>query len=981
MTIYRNEAMKQIHRLLMIAFAVCLLTSCAEETLGLSGSNSDKVTLSLQYNEATPKVVRVSRSAATTAENALNNLQVFVFDENDKLKGYKYIGDRSLLKQDGTVGTVDVKTVTGNVYIYAVANVPTSLYKITGEKSIPITEDDAWNEDKAQAGEIEFTLADLKKVLFDRQAGEVDITEANFMMSGTANGGSACTVTNNNGIVSLTSPTSGSDAAIIKLHRIVSKVKFMVTAGTGVTFTPTKYEICNIPQFGSLIEGGETVSSNTFDTYTNTFDKQDTETENNKLYNTFSLYLPENLQDKKPGTTISDWTDREIDNGDQAADKAFTNAPDNGTYIVLYGNYSKGNVIAETKYFIHLGDFGSNVEDFNVERNCYYLYKATVTGVTSLDIDAQTFKDTDGSGEGIVLDLTTGTVFNLDSHYGKVDMTFNKSDISKVKVGDNQYDGIYFMAKDIRGASGICAAYIDGSELKIKQGNSTLFSGDELSNADWVEFLQGSDKDYPGKGSSGLQSLVDVLKELLENKDNTSSFWTVTNLGTRRNPNYSYSKTYTCFVNENFYEDKYWNDFVNKDQRYVYIARELDSSIDGRTLNGNVIYGIRQYSIQTFYDLKEVSSINAYGCETLYDDNYENHSSNTYTAKSLCWGDKGGNESSWSQSEQWNGRKHLLGALGFSTETSQTATTTWATKTWSQLRAGDSYGDKYRWARFVCMSRNRDNNGNGTIDADEVRWYAPTMQQYLGLYIGKSALEPNARLFNGNTGDLYVNINWLKREEPALHYWSSSPSGTSYIYWAEEGIATSNKVVGEGSGRQDSAPCGVRCVRNLPKAQGGGSDVEPDKYYTLLNQEINLSHIDNSAIRVTQQTDELIPHTEASVVNKAAQKFIVAQSTSSSTTSNNATVDENTVCSQYSEGGYKWRAPNLMELGLMNVLRDDKATSASTMHACRTHFSNTNFRYSWIINDSGFVQMNHSSQGQKPTDAVVIRCVRDAMDE
>lgn len=964
--------MKHIYRLLTIAYAVCLLTSCAEETLGLAGSNGDKVTLSLQYSESTPRVVRVSRTAATTAENALNNLQVFVFDENGKLKGYKYIGDRSLLKQDGSKGTVDIKTTTGDAYIYAVANVPTSLYTISSDNAIPTTVDDAWNEDKAQAGDIDFTLNNLKKILFNRAVGDIDITEANFMMSGSVNNGALCTISRSGNITTLTNPTSGSDDAVIKLHRIVSKVKFRVTAGSGVTFTPTKYDICNIPISGSLIEDGTTSTESTFTTYTNTFSAQDTETENNRTYNTFTVYLPENLQQKKNSETLSSWEDREADNGTEAADKVFTNAPDNGTYLVLYGNYSNsgGTIIAETKYFIHLGDFRSaNYDDFNVERNCYYIYTVTITGVNSLTIDSEIFKDEDGSGEGIVLNLKSGTVHNLDSHYGKVDITFNKSDISKIKVGETWYDGIYFLTKDIRGTSGICAVYIDGSTVKVDKGNTGVFSGDEAFNADWLEFREGSDQDYPGKGSSKLKSLVAVLKELLENRNNTS-FWG------------NSAKTYTCFVNENFYDDRHWNEFVNKDQRYMYIARELTPSTDGRTLNGNVIYGIRQRSIQTFYDLAEASTINAYGCETNYDDNYENHSSNTFTAQSLCWGDKGGNISQWAANEEWNGHNRMLGFLGFATKTSSKGTTT----TWSRLRNSDSKGyDQYRWARFACMSRNRDNNGDGVIDADEVRWYAPTIQQYIGMYIGKDALEPEARLFNGNTNNLNKDWYWLSRKSPALHYWSSTTNLANFIYWAEEGLALGNRTVGLGS-NSDAAPCAIRCVRNLPKDIGAsGAGAEPDKYYTVSEREFNLTHMYKSALRTIPQETELIPHTEADPANKPAQKFVVAQNVSASTTSIHAAMDEVTVCSQYTEGGYKWRAPNLMELGLINVVLGDEAQHSNDHRACRTHFSNTNFRYSWIINDNnddgtdkpGYIQMNGTSEAQKPDTPVVIRCVRD----
>ncbi len=36
----------------------------------------------------------------------------------------------------------------------------------------------------------------------------------------------------------------------------------------------------------------------------------------------------------------------------------------------------------------------------------------------------------------------------------------------------------------------------------------------------------------------------------------------------------------------------------------------------------------------------------------------------------------------------------------------------------------------YQQAVRACMSRNRDLNGNGTIEANEVKWYMASVDQY-----------------------------------------------------------------------------------------------------------------------------------------------------------------------------------------------------------------------------------------------------------
>lgn len=959
-------------------------SSCSENIFLGEGEGRDCV-LSITYDQLLPKEIQVSR--ATASENALNNLQVFVFDAEEnsstfgKLKGYKYVGDASLLKQDGSIGSVDIKTTTGPAYIYAVANVPTSIYKVgnignknSGITTIPTSETEAWNEDKAKKGDYEFTLGDLKGIPFQRESNEFNITEANYMMAGCANDGEACTIGENTSVsnnATITSPT-GNDQ-IIQLRRIVSKVKFMVTAESGITFTPTRYQIMNIPRIGQLVRSSNqenNVEPADFESLTGSFTKQNEETVSGYTYNTFSVHLPENIH---TNTSVTTWADREADENDSNGDKVFVNAPKGSTYVVVTGNYEgplstdksvdgyNTKVQATVKYYVHLGDFGSDSRgytDFSIERNCDYTFKVRIAGVNSIKVEAE--KESDGfqpGAEGTVLSYATdnATVITLDSHYGKIDMTFKKNKLPS----DGKF---YVMVEDIRSNNSNNGFYtVTADNVTYRRDNQDVaVSG--ITNSDWLELVAGSDQEYSALFTNGVKNkaltIVNVLQEILKNK-NTNSFWT------------NGSKTYTCFVNENYYEDKSWNEFVNKDPRILYIANKKEESSDGRSIYAEIYYGIKQNSIQTFYNTDLASSVNAYGCETDYDDNYEGHSSNTYSRQSIYWGDNDRGESTSTRSEKWDGRKHMLGSLESGNSTSLT------TKLWSDLRKTDGYADRYRWARLVCMSRNRDNNGDGKIDEDEVRWYAPTMQQYLGLYIGKNALESEARLFNASTKDLNVSDYWTKRKAPALHYWSSTQD-EPYIYWAEEGIATSSNAVGDGN-NNDTAPCGIRCVRTLPKDKGSGTTVSPEEYYSYnsATREISLKNMVNSAIRTSSQNKELPPHTEEDVSNMASSQFVVAQNVSSTTTSEDVTTDDNTVCSNYSEDGKTWRAPNLMELALLNVVLGDVATSSSNYRACRTKFTNTDFRYSWVISETN-IMMNHSSESNKPTDTVVVRCVRDS---
>jgi len=990
---------KKLFYLAVIA-TTCMFTACSEDVFNSFAEGDERnVTVNIPYRMLSPKVVSMTR--ASSSENALNNLQVFIFDETGSLTGYKYVSGTSNLQQDGAKGSIAIKTKTGKARIYAVANVPTSIYSVNspnGEYNIPTNGGEAWSEADVQAGNKSgFTLNVLMKCSFLRAADQFHITESNFLMSGMMNDGELCNIKGDGTLTPLTSEgatNTAENADLIKLNRIVSKLKFVVKEGTGVTFKPTGYEIHNIPRQSALIKDGSNVNVEPagFETMKGTFDLSNMtrETVNGdevRSYMFENIYLPENIQNHNRQAMPTSWLDREKDNGYEYAEKTFTTAPENGTYLLLTGSYSgpftdeevTGTAEATAKYFIHLGDFSSGEDwsDFNVERNCSYIYTLTIHGINSIsaEVTKETAEQTNGSAEGIVLNLKNGEVYAVDSHYGQLDFTFERNNITTENNGNEneQLSLMYFLARDIQGTTGVCRLSKDANgNYSLETEYNSMWNGTTLTNeynaadwepksANWIKFMDGSDRDYPGESSSELKGLVCVLKELIDNKDN-DSFWT------------DGKKTYTCFIDENFYSDRYWSEFVNTDPRYIYICKELHNSTDKRSIKGAVIYGIQQKSIQTAYNLNEAATVNACGCETDHDDNYGNHSSNVGDKLILYWGSR----STVSNSDSWNGRSNMLQEL----DNSSSGAFGKNDRSWAQLSKDVGASGKiqrYRWAQYSCMSRNRDINGDGTIQDDEVRWYAPTMQQYFGLFIGENAIIPEAHLFTGKTSDLQTSWSWTKRKAPALHYWSSAKE-TQFVYWSEEGIATSDMRVGQGGG--DSAPWAVRCIRNLPKGKGSANVDTPDKYYSFdaANREILLTSMNAYAVRTSIQTEELPAHNETSVINKPAHKFAVAKKTSSSATSVNVTTDAATVCSQYHEdgdGGAKWRAPNLMELGLIQLALSEKASSATTKEACRTQFSNTNFRYSWIIDTAGKIIMNANSEGDKPTNTVAVRCVRD----
>lgn len=375
--------MKKVMKLAYLLMGVALLLSSCSEDIFPGGSESNEdVTISLAYSDVSPRDIVVNSRATPEEERHLNNLYIYIFDGNGNLKGYKGIEGEVNLNQSTSSTTkaeiTDIKTRSGESYIYAVANINTGLYPI--ETSNGTVEADKLpinlNEDKARAGEYSFTLDQLKALTFKRSDTSIDITSA-FLMSGAVKEGKLVNIT--------TAGTIAGDDNAIRLSRIVSKVKFTIKAAntTGVTrsFKLETYDIMNIAVDGSLvgkIDGNSRKKPTSVNNdIGNTVRPNDVE--NDAQF--FEVYLPENLQDAVNNVT----TQAEREDDSQSIPKVFTNAPAYGTYVMLKGKYeettSSSTKSADVTYYVHLGDCSKYVNNYDVERNCKYTYNITVEGV------------------------------------------------------------------------------------------------------------------------------------------------------------------------------------------------------------------------------------------------------------------------------------------------------------------------------------------------------------------------------------------------------------------------------------------------------------------------------------------------------------------------------------------------------------------------------------------------------------------------
>ncbi len=920
-----------------------LLSSCSEDIFPGGSESNEDVTISLAYSDVSPRDIVVNSRATDAEERHLDNLYIYIFDGNGNLKGYKGIEGADNLYQNTSnsqKATVSgIKTRSGESYIYAVANISTGLYPVetssgtVAANKLPIN----LNEEKARAGEYDFTLDQLKALPFTRNNPNTIQIPSAFLMSGAVKEGNLVNIT--------TAGTIANGENDIRLSRIVSKVKFTIKKYTddGVqrSFKLANYDIMNIAMNGTLIGSidgnikkkisNDTDVSNIVGQTLGVNDVDETGAEY------FEAYLPENLQDAKQ--SVTNQAKREDD--DKSDPKEFTNAPKYGTYVVLKGKYEEtkdgSTKTADVTYYVHLGDCSANYNDYNVERNCKYTFNITVAGVDKIIVEAKKEGNDQPGAEGVVLKYgNTGKNLTLDSHYEYMVMRFYKEDIQKLKQNNlGYYYQVYALGKKT-----------EPINVKDKANPTTQEHQNQLNGVDtsWIEFAitgrnsskssygsandgRGTPCDYPGK--SKAMNIETFLKRLYDKADD-ESFWT--------NGNYIDA---TCFVSENYYSNLNWDKYVNNvDKRAFYVANNVWVSEDTRSVYAEAQYGLTQHNIQTFYDRSQAGKVTAYGCETINDEEKSNGDSD-FNLNDQVDGSNG--------NDYWNGRANMKKDIFRNGK---------PVKTWDDLK--DKKDDLYYSLRIACMRRNRDLDGNGKISEDEMRWYAPATQQYAGIWIGEQIISKESKLFKKSTADLDYNNDSKNR----MVYYSSTKDAESFL--SEEGMATGNY----NSTTSPYRPKYVRCIRNL-KSGDLGYDKTPDRYFSYDNstKTVTLDKVDQDALNITGEQGELNNHTERDEGNKPAQKFtIAAKKWNTGYYNNYGTWIQPSAANVYN-GNYQcygrysenkktnWRVPNQRELCIMTMVAPDDVTKNT---ACRTKFSNMSFRQSWTYNSSNIVTMSLS---------------------
>lgn len=872
-------------RYILVLLAGTFLLSCTGEDMEVNRENQYEpgVGTSISLKLGIPGMDLVQTKAGESYEDYLeyvSNLLVVVFNAD----GSFHLEHEQMYNHNQGTDKVDITSIeSGKKYIYAVANTNSSLFN---DNNTDLTE---ILKAQARKGRESF----LKAAVDMCQEFE-GITEGRFLMSG-----KYVAASNDAGDGSVTIPrTGGTLQGVIELVRVQATVVFSIKGGDGVDFTPTHFQVCNLPKSSNLFEQTSDVANGTyFNTEMLTYDS---------FKDSIFFYPMENR--KQPSANVAAYRDR----------MDMANA--SSTYVVIKGIYSgkadhykdfdkdnytgKENAEAQVTYYIPLGYVNGNLNDYNVRRNTKYIYSITVNGVDDIVLEVVSDEEKSSVEDGDVIYLNGGKVIDLDAHYASGILTFNKADLESKSE-------ITYKVK---------SPYTSGYQTGV--------------DSDWVKFvINGKSQGvysqqtvaYPGDNSSSLLSVGDLMENL---KDAET-------LGLFDNND---QIVVSCYVNEYYYEDKAteWHKWVNTDNREMLILCDTKAGNGSSLTEGTYI--IRQKSIQTIFKT-DGSLASAWGTEWFNETdniqpNYGINSDNADRSNSTA------NFASFNN----DGRRNMIAEVynNGNQRADWSDITTWNWDWDPQTTAGE-----YRKAYLACMSRNRDADGDGEFDVNEMKWYLASVNQYQDLWIGNAGINQNAHLYT------------YPATPVVTHYFSNSKG---QIFWAEEGAAVS--PYHEHGGRfTNNRKHAVRCLRNLnvetpadqSKYIASQNDVLQVDYATVKQEGgkyvVELSGLNSNALR-GYRTEMLTRHTEREEQNKPYASFTINDELTRPSDLRNGQYTWTNIINSGKDGDYGcpdgYRIPSQKELILMlSKVNDTDYHNDEVLSMTRSSFAPNQTGHPW----------------------------------
>lgn len=883
-----------------LGIAGLLLSSCADETTIYSKVEViDDIPVTVNLSFTPNSSTAVTTKATEAEEDAVKDLYIITFKGNGSFSDKHYFTHEQLTafgkQADGKGGKIELNTTSGLKKVFAVANVGTTNFS-SDEKTASTGDLKARIDAFFAAGNanldswLQFTATMVNE--------DADWASGHFLMSGKF-GETAESVTDGACLFSLDNKIYNAEGTTLSegkiwLTRTAASVTFNVFANADkdIKFSMTSWEICNVPKTVNLFADNTNHTTDVFQpkNFNGSFSN-----------NSFNFYMLENIQGNVSGAS---------DNHTRAA-----NAPANATYVKIKGKYegpgthtapnsTAQTVLADVTYYVYLGYIQKDGRtqdnaNFDVYRNFRYTYNVTVNGVQDIIVEAEGGDENKGVDGDV---LFAGSFIEVDSHYSRQKLSFGRiatteteairSSVRSYKTGWAEKDvftgGVYNTDVDISWIHFVKASVVE-----------------EL----WAN--EGKGPDFTLAGDARLAAGIMDLNELVTALKSGDDFF-----GAGNN-----SIDVYAYIDEHYYDgEQSIASFVNdqpgtvaQKTRSMKINLKNNVSIGGNSSVSSAEYVILQKPIVTIFDTRYNGG---WGFEYFNENLPDNYDEMTLSQKAIDAGIYYGYPSTLGNLRKDDGYENV-----------KTEYNALSDKSWKNVNIIGKYNAEdpddldlnNAEAYLACMSRNRDENGNGVIDAEEIKWYLPAINQYEYYWVGWDAIPKDATLFpeehrNQSLGEI--------RETFSFH------SSGKYRFQADEGSAVRGPWHEDNAGRMH-----IRCARNI----GSGNDVQiaSASFDTTNSFTVSVVGLPQTSLRQTAQRDKLLAHNEYDKLNRLYKEIEVKTNLIGAVTENEKIVrfdesgtalasiavgeyvnkENNNPCDYYNTGGEKgWRPANQREL-------------------------------------------------------------------
>lgn len=834
------------------------------------------------------------------------------------------------------------------------------------------------------------TFDELQRVL----TTETEITASIYVCAGYyANPGQQAT----DGIVNITNKVLPGS---VVLESAESRVNFEITSDTehGVNFSLESYELQYIPANSPLfhidgVNGTEYMEARTINAEGNSFsfftlENSFVQTDDAKIINGPKRYEVAESEWRKYYGARAAW-EGDVNN------RTYLHAPEKATRVILRGHYEDAIYKGSVTYTIFLGEKSAmeNVDDYTVRRNVDYTYKIQINGVSDITTWIRTQEINDRPDSEGHLSYGDGSVKRIDCHYCQ--------DVIEVKRGKLK-DMIAVGGLNVSGKVPVAEKYfeedftydgtpIDDATRKRWEAMSWVQASvmDGTEPGGYLSYTIAHQRKYKNGDQTSLMSPLELMEDMYDFAMG----------GTDREE----TRKYTIFFDEYVYPDLDWTKLVDQpDRTFSLLASNFMPSPDKSSSIVEPAHTFDQYPVRTIYNPNCGLKI-IWGIESIEEDiriaqiQGKDSTVNFVRGQCLSFVPSGGG-TIYGRQNMWRLLYHSQPNAG--------------ELPWSDVINSEGWiiehpGSTATSAEFVaaCMLRNRDNNGNGLIDADELQWYVPSIEQLQELYVAQETLPFDVQLYNSADIDsVKFNGKWKFK-----HYLASD---NKQILWAEEGGSTGPKT------EDASFEFYVRCARDMGSTTPingtlwniAGTSVSYERPYVYNNPDpgkvhvsgmIDLSRMNSQATRANAELKDVagVVHTFSSG-NKPALKFEYADTLIQANFTADNLIAENgigeTACRKALGPG--WRTPSIRELAAMYWAENGEGhdvfiNGGYGLLLSRTkyvHFlkqatfpTQTTGRYAHClqrVSDIRFVlgSCNYSTEpGNHQYETSVIRCVRD----